>query len=333
VTTVEQWIAATPDLSADREQHSPERHSPNDFYGHAATIKSFAGLAPRSSLGLYIQHGVRFDLGYWQHDFNPAHRVGFVPSEWRVEVLMPQLDIRLFAIGPYIHYARPIWSAAEIERERAKLGRTLLVFPTHSTHWIDMDYDVDAFIERVRAVASGFDSVLVCLYWKDVLRGVGKRYSERGLPCITAGHIFDPLFLPRLRTAIELSDATFSNELGTQLGYSVCLGRPHQLLRSEVKRSTGVERMLKESTADTRQDQERFTAEFAAPPSAITPGQMELVRKFWGVGSERTAGELRVICRDAEQRRRTYLFTTLLPRRVRAAIASLSRRLRIGGKA
>ncbi len=332
MTKLAQWIADLPALAADREQETPERHPPNDFYGHATTIKACTGLPPRSSLGLYIQHGVRYDLSYWERDFSPEHRAGLVPSQWRVEVLRSQLDLTLHPIGPYIHYARPLWTPEEIARERAALGRTLLVFPAHSTHWIDSDYDISGFVDRLRREVAGFQTVLVCLYWKDALRGVARRYADLGLPCVTAGHIYDQLFLPRLRTLLELCDATLANEVGTHLGYSIHLGKPHQLMRSEVTRTSRDAKMLGESTARTRLDGDKFTAAFAPPPTEITPPQLELVEKYWGISSLRSPGELRAICSEAEQRRRTYFFTTLLPRRAAGFLRRASRRLRGGGE-
>jgi hypothetical protein len=318
--SLEEWITAVSELAADREQETPEAHVPNDFYGHAAALKEFTGLPANSSLGLYIQHGVRYDLSYWLHDFRIDHRIGFVPSQWRVEVLRSQIEQRLVPIGPYIHYARSLWPAEDLQRERSRAGRILLVFPSHSTHWIDSDYDVEAVGRQLRMECEGYDTILICVYWKDILRGVHRRYEALGFRCVTAGHIYDPLFLRRLRTLIELSDATAGTEVGTHLGYSIYLGKPHRLMRREVTRTSRDERMLKQSTAWTRLDGERFAAAFASAPTQITGEQLELVEKYWGLSSLRSPEELRAVCAEAEQLRRTYFFTTLLPRRVRGAV-------------
>lgn len=305
MTFVDQLAVSIAELARDREQVTPEIHAPNDYYGHATALKKYAGLPADYALKLYIQHGVRFDLSYWRHDYRKDHRIGLVHSPWRVEVLREQIPKKLYAIGPYLHYAEPLFSREEIAGCREQLGRTLLVFPAHSTQWIDTNYDLDAFAERLRDEQRRFQTVLVCLYWKDVLRGAREQYGERGFRCVTAGHLADREFLPRFRALIEIADATMSNQLGTHLGYSLHLGKPHQLVRMEITQRAESADRASESTAKTRLDVDLFHELFAAPPERITDDQRALAEKYWGFGSIKTPGEMRSIIDEAERLQRS----------------------------
>lgn len=295
------------ELAADRPLVTTEIHPPNDYYGHATILKKYAGLPPTESLPLGIQHGVRFDLDYWRHDYRKDHAVGFVHSPWRVEVMREKVQRKLYAIGPYLHYAQSLLPPERVATIRAKLGKTLLVFPAHSTQHIAVDFDIAAFCERLADERKNFSTVLVCLYWKDILRGAREHYERHGLRCVTAGHMLDTAFIPRLRALLELADATLSNQVGTHLGYSLYLGKPHQLIPAEINRNFTSEEHRSGSTANTRLDGELFRERFAPAPEIITPDQLELAEKYWGFSAVRTPAELRTLVAEAAREQKALL--------------------------
>ncbi len=287
-------------LAADRKLVTPEWHPSTDFYGHAAVFKRFAGRRTDRSLRVSIEHGVRFDLSYWAGDYSAGQTVSFVPSRWRKDVLPGQVDKVIHAVGPYIHYAPSLYPADDVARARQKMGKTLVVFPAHSTHWVESVYDIGAFCRRLRLERDRFETILVCLYWKDILRGIHRSYRDAGFTCVTAGHMFDPDFLPRLRSILEVADATVSNSLGTHLGYSLYLGKPHQLFRMEVAHKCHHEERANESTSRTRLDVDRFYELFDVAPGKITEAQWALANKFWGFDSVRSPLEIRFLIEQAE---------------------------------
>lgn len=120
-------------------------------------------------------------------------------------------------------------SSAEQENFKKKLGRTLLVFPNHSSHYIETKFDERDLILEIEKVKNKFDTVLVCMYWKDILLKKEQPYKDKKYKIVTAGHIFDYNFLPRLKSIIKLADVTMSNAIGTHMGYCVYLGKPHYL--------------------------------------------------------------------------------------------------------
>lgn len=330
MTPLDQLVSDCEALASDRPQVTAEKHGPNDFYGHAAMLKAYAGWPAHRPLPLYIQHGVRFDLGCWARDALPEHRMGFVPSQWRVDALSGRVEQRLVPVGPYLHYSPPLWDPAETEAAARGAGRLLLAYPAHSTHWINTDYDVGVFCAQINALRPRFDSVLVCLYWKDILRGVHRRYGAEGFRCVTAGHIYDPKFMPRQRSILEAGAAVLTNQLGSHVGYAIHLGKPVQLLHAEVVQTAEKTRMLEQSTAKTRLDVDRFRAAFAPPPEGITSAQLELIEKYWGLSAVKNPMEIRSVLEVAERRRRVYVLTLGLPWRVARRWRAVVRRVGCG---
>ncbi len=101
-------------------------------------------------------------------------------------------------------YANHYLNAEKRQTEKPRVGKNLLVFPAHSIHYNITHFNIDKHCDKIKELGKGFDSIRICLYWKDMLRGFDKAYSKHGFECITAGHIFDPMFLPRLKTIIDI---------------------------------------------------------------------------------------------------------------------------------
>jgi len=222
-------------LAADRPLATPEIHEPNDYYGHAAVLKRYAGWPGEQAVKAVIEHSfAMFPQYVWDVDMQAELPGILVFSAERREYLRSVTTRRVEAVGPLISYAEPLVSLEEIEALRGELGRVLLAFPVHSTHHINADYNINLFCTEVLRMGREYDRVLVCLGWKDVLRGFGELYAAYGLTCVTAGHMYDPEFLPRLRTIISLSEMTVSSNFSSHVGYCILLGKPHALIDTDI---------------------------------------------------------------------------------------------------
>ncbi|MHC8949279.1 hypothetical protein [Sphingobacterium hungaricum] len=149
-------------------------------------------------------------------------------SDYRKSFIKSKTQKEVVCVGPYIHYANSNNILTDIEKKNLKnnLGKVLLIFPSHSIMNLDVKYDKDNFIDFIKAKSLDFDSVLVCLYWADILKGEDKKFLDQGYKVVTAGHINDLYFLDRLKLFFELSDAVLSNSVGTHVGYSIFMNKP-----------------------------------------------------------------------------------------------------------
>lgn len=284
-------------LASDRPLRSREIYGPNDFYGHATILKNYAKSPQKETIKAAIEHGLYFGGHVWDSDINCRLPAVFTCAQSRFPYLRRATKKKLFAIGPLLAYAPHLLKDKALQDEKQRLGRNLLSFPSHSTHHVDSHFDVDEYCRHLREIGKDFDTVRVCLYWKDVLRGFAKDFSARGFECVTAGHIFDPLFLSRLKSIIECATVTTSNELGTHLGYSVFMGKPHCIVSSKVSWTAKTNDIIRDAALERLElpDVLKVKKAFSEWRNDISSQQKDIVEEYWGITEFKSEKELRNI--------------------------------------
>lgn len=268
--------------------YSNEVYRGNSFYGAGLAMREYAGV--KHPLKACIEHGLY--LGEYTNPvecgesglpavvtFGPV-RARHIGNVSRKPVLM---------VGPYIAYARDYLDSKETARAKRAIGRTLLAFPSHSTDYIEKRFDVPGYIEHLqeRKRKEGFDTVLVSLYFSDVLQGAASLYERAGFTVVTCGYREDSRFLRRLKSLIRLADGTSSNSVGTHIGYCVYFGKPHYIYRQAYK-TVGATRSDVEvdPTEGLAQSSAIESAEisdaFAVCAETVTNRQYEVCNEYWG---------------------------------------------------
>ena len=280
----------------------------NDFYFHAYHLKKYCSLKSNYILKCAIEHGIYNRLYTWELDIKNNMPFIFSIGDYRKEILSQKTDKQHFALGPYIHYVEPSLSGNKLKKEKQRLGKTLLVFPAHSTHHEDVTYDAENFCAEILKIkiTHNFDSVRVCLYWKDILNGYSKIYQKYGFECVCAGHMFDKYFLPRLKSIIMSSDITMSNSDGTHLGYCIYLNKPHYLWsQAREYNQDNVAMQEKEYKADLEkkllEEQQEFEQIFSEYREDISDEQLKIIEKRFSFSKIRSKQELRCILEEAEK--------------------------------
>lgn len=310
-------------LARDRRLASRELHLPNDFYGHAAVIRRYAGWPQGRPLKVGLEHGVGMTRELWEVDLQSRLPVWLCASPSRARLYERRARGRIGRpIGPMIRYARAL---GPLSGPRPRL----LVFPAHSTSWVDARYDVAAFIDRLKAMERDWSSVTVCLYWKDVVRGVHHAYMRADLECVTAGHMYDPDFLDRLRGFIESADAVTTNDVGSSLVYALALGLPAWVEGALVTFAPAAGVANVPQLSGTSREQEplivRIRRLFPEPRSSLTEEQRVALEQVAGFSSTRSSRELRAILEDAERRYRlSYRWPRRLDHALRGALRPLA---------
>ncbi len=268
-----------------------EIHPANDWYGHAHILKNFLGLPQSYQFKFILEHGL-----YLNDQIDPIDSETDLPSfvtysVYRKNILTKYREFA-FSIGPFITYAKSLLTDKQIEAEKKRLGKSVLFFPAHSTPVIGMEFDTQKLCKEIKKISNGYDSVRICLYWKDILLGRAKVYQEQGFECVTAGHMLDPNFLPRLKSLILISDLTGSNIISSQAGFCIALQKPHILINNklELKTTRNWKKRIGEVLAS--KSYLEVAREFSKLNFKITPNQRKLIRKYWGMDSLRTKTEL-----------------------------------------
>jgi len=277
--------------------HWDENYHGNVHFGIADAIKKYTGI--RQRLNCCIEHGVYFGNTYFEDEAVDSGFTKLVTfGRQRLEHLKMVAKVEIIPIGPYIYYAEPSLSLEKINRIKKKNGKTLLVFPTHSIDRVDKEFDYEKFLSNIEMFKRnhGFKTVLVCMFYKDLMLGRDKAYLEHGYQVVTAGYRDDYMFLRRLKSFILLSDYTISNDIGTHLGYCVCLGKPHTVFEQTIKikpyTKTDLENEPEVYNPTVEQEKNEVKREFMTFEEKITERQKQIVNRFWGTEFIRGKKEL-----------------------------------------
>lgn len=268
-------------LSEDRPQITAERlNTQNDFYGLATMLKRYAGIPPNQPVPFVLEHGIHnHPLNqFWINDLLPRQAHLFLCChKLRAITYTGITGLRSTAIGPYIHYA--IAEGDHSRYLRPNAHKRLLIIPNHSTHHVVTSYSIQNLIDTAKRDYPDYQEVVALLYWKDILLGSWKAYTEIGIPILCAGHIYDDLFMYRLLEILVSADSIISNYAGTPVFYGAYLGKPIQLCPSEASYVASVSgRPVQLPQHPLHEEMERrYLETFAARSESITDEQRALL--------------------------------------------------------
>ena len=275
-----------------------------DIYFIEKTLKDYADLPEDYKIKAFIEHAAQLNNctngGFSVHESYPS----VVSSCFRVSVVenVPKNN-GAYAVGPYIAYVQSALSDHKLKLERKRLGKNLLVFPAHSIRGLKAVYNIKSFCEKIKEISKEYDSVRVCLFWKDVLLGTAEIYQKYGFEVVTAGHYYDPMFMPRLKSIIETSTMTMSNKLGTHIGYCIYLNKPHLILKTKVdiekidsdgniaEIELGLVQEVRKK--DINKDVDQIYDLLSENREVITPEQYSFLDKYWGFSEVKSPKQLR----------------------------------------
>ncbi len=268
-------------------------------YGMNSVLKKYAGFPMDYKIHVFFEHGVNYTDnvtgGFRVHEYLPS----MVASQYRINILKQQKEYKgAYAIGPYIHYADPLLTKEEIKTEKERLGRTLLVFPSHSVNTTTSKFNIEEFKNKIKETSKDFDSVRICMYYQDVLLKRHLSYQKEGFEVVTAGNYNDYYFMPRLKSIIKTSDITMANDIGSHLGYCIYLNKPHYLFKQNIDyehTNKFDENLVNEVIKRVKfsDNVANITKLFSEYRENITKEQYELISYLWGFNEVKTPSELK----------------------------------------
>ncbi|MDX6190119.1 hypothetical protein SGQ83_12230 [Flavobacterium sp. Fl-318] len=186
------------------------------------------------NIGYHVanEHGFIFSSFVHKHFLYQDTIITF--SDYREKHISKEYPTKkIIKIGPYIHYVDSLLNNDDFKELKIRLGKTLLVFPFHSIDGVISEFDNEELLSVIEERRKDFDTILVCLYFKDIQIGRAKDYIDKGYKVVTAGHSNDAFFLNRLKSIMELSDSIISNEVGSYIAYAVYLKKTIELIRQK----------------------------------------------------------------------------------------------------
>lgn len=243
-------------------------------------------------LSEYLEHGMCFYnsiesaeyLGYINrkgiktiYTYGP-HRKAVLDSYLKANNLT---DRTVVSIGPYIVGAKHFYSESQLQALKAKYGKILLVFPSHSFDDVRANYEVNNFIDAIEQVKEHFDSVFICLYWKDILTKPNEPqlYEDKGYTVVSCGHRSDAQFLSRQKDIISLSNMLMTNDNGSHVGYAISLNKPVYFFSQDIAITKERLDEIDDGKIVARKKCKELFSNFSFD---ITEEQKTFIEEYWG---------------------------------------------------
>lgn len=275
-----------------------EIYRANSFYGISNCLRNYSNF--NKKIFACVEHGLYFGNFINEYEAINSGLPAIVTFGKKRKEILKKMGCNkiIIEVGPYIYYSKSILSIGEIKKEKAKNGKTLLVFPSHSIDDSNTKFDTDYFINSIESIKEkyNYNTVIVCLYYKDIELGRDDIYLKKGYKVVTAGRREDPNFLSRQRTIILLSDFVLSNSVGTHVGYSIALNKPHMIIKQSIKhdaKNKKGQQDIKNTNLNSYkiQKNEVYKA-FSEYNEVITKSQMDICNKYWGLNMVKTPEQL-----------------------------------------
>lgn len=280
------------------------KHPESGLYGHIYALVDYAGVDKINMLSLpAVRHGPIVHERSINGRNDLIHKINFeLYGECSRDIYRKEAPFApIFTIGPMIHYARPSYQEEKLSEIKKKLGKCLLVFPSHTNEGLRYDsFKHEEYAFKIfKEYGKGFDTVLACAYWYDIERPVFKLLESNGAIIVSSGLRDDPLFLRRLKSIISLADAVVSDQIGSYLGYSLYMGKPYLMIPgiSDYAKDDWEASIIKNNTDITL----KFSKVFSGTEFKITQEHLDFIEPAWGLKKIKTKEEIKAIIEIADK--------------------------------
>lgn len=269
-------------LSKELSSYSDEYYYVNSRYGIGYHLRKYAGW--NKPVNAVIEHGIYYDddikeMEIYNNKFPAILTYG--PARHSFITSLEGHDKKVYKLGPHIDYVDSLLSTKDLKQLKDELGTVLLAIPTHSIESHRLEFDYEGWINEIKEKGKDFDTIIVNVYFQDVVFGRHQHYLNAGFKVVTSGHRSDLNFLPRLKSIIMLADMTMSNRYSTPVGYCIHLDKPHYIYQQSMVFKTT--EMAHEYHADTKIDKfEKYADIFAQYSTEISSEELNVYNHVWG---------------------------------------------------
>jgi hypothetical protein len=298
--TLEDTLSSQNDLQAlcaDRTLRTREVFAPNAYYGIDRILKEYAGLPDNRPLKAVLPHGVVLDENYvWEAEKKALVPAVFCYPPYRERAYRAQTDKKVFlSAAPFLYLIELLRGQPQPARQGT------IFFPQHSTHYVTAEMDFEGLAEELVQFGLEYQPVTICMYWRSLNLGHHLPFRKRGMRIVSAGHMYDPVFLYRLYHLCSLHQYASGNGLGSHMFYSLKSGCSYFHFDRVRPRLTADGSVLKRDVAKTSLAIESaLEALFRDPQPSATPEQLDAADYYLGADHLRSPQELRQLLLRAE---------------------------------
>tara|TARA_R110002072_G_scaffold112331_4_gene241357 strand:+ start:6651 stop:7607 length:957 start_codon:yes stop_codon:yes gene_type:complete len=257
-----------------------ELYSPNDNYGFAHVMKSYADYPVADSIYATFPHGMYMrdkvvSISELEADFpNVLNYPPFTTPLWKKAAKTK----KIIPFAAPIHYALKVFQSEVTKSER----RGTLFLPMHSTKMVEINFDRDAVLAELQELPDEFKPITICLHWQDIEKGLHIFFRDKGFDVVCAGHFTDCDYIFRWLHLISQYKLVAHCGFGSALFYSVLAGVPFYLTKeqAEIIPHASFKAFHKDSSEYTKSGLGRLESLrriFSVPVSKISREQKDLV--------------------------------------------------------
>ena len=210
----------------------------NEAYGHYSAIREYCGYH-KGLKGMIMEHGVNFSVAIpLKVNLDETFALFFQSNYKNKKIHEIDPGKLVFCIGPYIHYAAPLYYEKKLCKIKEKLGRIVLIYLSHSTYKENVLRNYNAYREYADMYSEKYDTILFCVYWRDVTNEmVAAVKSIPNAKIVSAGFIYDPTFIRRTKSMLQMADLVVVDEIGTSVGYALYMNKKVEVIRNKDSRN------------------------------------------------------------------------------------------------
>jgi len=207
-------------LCQDRTLETAEIFKPNAYYGMDFIIKKYSNIAFNTPLKVILPHGINTTNKIWSVERKALLPIIYNYSPFRYPLYNKYTNkIILHSAAPYVYLSEML--KADIKPKRTGT----IFFPAHSSHHVTASMDYKKLADNLELLEEKYKPITICIYWRDYNLNTHKVFEQRGFKIVSAGHMFDPLFLFRLHQLCSLHKYAACNKIGgSSLFYAVKAG-------------------------------------------------------------------------------------------------------------
>ena len=196
------------------------------YYGNLHSLIRYAGISEEEICYFpEVSHNAVEPI--WSSSFQYKTAVVMSGTYYRKKIHERYPYVPVFSVGPFIHYAKGIYSKDKINEIKKKYGKILLAFLPHTIESVERLYNSKKFIDDIlRKYKEVYESIWLCVYWADVNNSICEYAEEKGIHVVSAGFRFDDKFDCRLKSIFEIADAIVCGDLGTFVNYAIYMDKP-----------------------------------------------------------------------------------------------------------
>lgn len=215
------------------------------LYGHGKALMRYAGISEEDFRNFpIVWHGISY---CGSHPESKSAVIGGNLYDKRIHNQNAP-GIPFFAVGPYIHYAKSIYSKGQMEELKKKNGKTALIFLSHGAEKSYSLFDETEVINNIIGeYKQKYDTVMVSAYWHDVDKEIYEILNKKGIKIVSSGFRFDENFINRQKTIFELADEVIVHGFTSAVIYALYMKKEMQVypLKNEVVGATNTPQFYK----------------------------------------------------------------------------------------